>query len=740
MHYVGAPQITVVNPAQRAESARNPLYQIRTSDTGLPSEAARSDPKTYTPGELVTLHLRVTKAFTESRRAYDGIGGMFACWPGLGKVGEGYTQMCTFSSECCKAGVDTGEFLYEPKEIGKCYARRANCMKPHPWAPQPIGAEIPAWEQSKYMGLVMYAVDESGQKIGEWDIIPETPPNWWTPPDAGCGGKSLMHANVRLKRYHEVFHWRAPKTPRGLGKKVTFRVLIKHGYTNGGAFFWPLAPAMLGGMQSNHDLALTEGEPRGSKPGWFVSKVGGVSCATVCAANGNRDCDESVLQNAASDPFALEAAIRSTFACKLPILSSCNDGAPAVASSGAGTCWYNDALSGRCPKTTARAKCSSSASATMRRICPCNARMRRRLDGDAATPAHQSSFGEPSAANAAAPRSATSSWVLAFTSMVLALRGSEPSRTVFTLALFGAVAELIPTAKAHNWLQKPESRSVGCRPKEGAMPQVQLNPGESFPMEWRIAHGSKKKFTYFVIVRAEDENRIGMTDRWIMKDYLDRAPSTAAMATMNITCGNYRANSCSDCKAGRCAGECTLANGVCELDPTNAYRNANMAYPEGRYMDTDMYARRFVSAESEPSVGNSPMCFKNNRGKGAVALQHGVEIPQGDPRNIRRPAPYNCRGSGSNLQTERKFSVKSRKRANQLIVGKAYRERNFGHTCRECGTIKQHAYYHYHMKDDERAGYNSSKYPWIVSVSKYNVWATVRHHVAICAARLKRAD
>ena len=101
MHFVGAPQITVADPAKRAESPRNPLYQIRTSDEGdtmkAPS-ASSSDPMTYAPGELVTLHLRVTNRFTESRRAKDGIGGMFACWPGLGMLFHGFTQMCSDGS------------------------------------------------------------------------------------------------------------------------------------------------------------------------------------------------------------------------------------------------------------------------------------------------------------------------------------------------------------------------------------------------------------------------------------------------------------------------------------------------------------------------------------------------------------------------------------------------------------------------------------------------------------------
>ena len=739
MHYVGAPQITVVDPALRAESPRNPLYQIRTSDSGVPSSAESTDPKTYTPGELVTLHLRVTKRFTESRRAASGVAGMFACWPGLGKVGEGFTQMCAFSTDCCAVD-DSAKFLYEPKDIDKCYHRAPHCMKPHPWAPQPVGREIQAWETSKYMGLLMYAEDETGQKIGGWEIIPETPPDYWTPPDPGCDGKSLMHSDVRLKPFHTIFHWRAPAVPLGLGKKVVFRVLIKHGYTNGGAFFWPLAPAMPGGMQSKYDLALTEVEPRGDKPGWFVSEVGGTSCATVCASNNNRECDESVLQSAASDPFALETAIRSTIACKLPIMPSCEAGAPAVASSGVGTCWYNDALSGRCPGTTAQATCSSSTSTKMRRICPCKkrGRRRRRLDDNVATtPAHQSPFREPSVVSAAAPRRAiSSSVVLAFTSVLLALRGSVRSRTVLTLAFMWGVAEHLPTTSAHNWLQKPSSRSilVSNRPsgvaKQGSSPHVQLNPGESFPMEWRIGHSSHKKMTYFAIIRAKDEAKLALADRYALQDYLNRAPSTAAMARHNITCGDHRRPECKECKTGKCGGECKIIAGKCELDLTKAYRNANAAYPEGRYMDTQMYDRRFVSTESSPRV------CKKNQGA-AQAIKHGVEIPQGDPRNIRRPAPFNCKDPHTKiLQTDRHVSGKDKKRygknrycrKNPKYCGPPLENKR--KVCVECGTIKQYTYYEKHSKNDARAGYNSSKYPWLISVSAYGVFGTVRHHVS----------
>ena len=706
MQYVGAPQITVVDPALRAQSPRNPLYQIRTSDAGLPSSAESTDPTTYTPGELVTLHLRVTKRFTESRRAASGVAGMFACWPGLGMVDEGYTQLCSFSTDCC--AVDTAHFLYEAKEPGKCYQRAANCMKPHPWAPQPVGREIQAWETAKFMGLLMYAEDETGQKIGAWEIIPESPQDYWTPPDPGCDGNALMHANAALKPFHSVFHWRAPRTPQGLGKTVVFRVLIKHGYTNGGAFFWPLAPAMAGGMQSKHDLALTEVEPRGSNSGWFVSERGGSSCRDVCAANGNRQCDEALLRSEGSDPFTLQAAIRSTLACKLPILSSCVFGAPAVASSGLGTCWFYDDKSGRCnASTTPPAMCNGASASDMRRICPCKAagrRRRRRLD-DGVAPERRASFSEAGAENAAAGRSGAPCATLGLASLLLASSGSEYRGTALTLSLLWGVASLLPTAEAHNWLQKPASRTkkeattnLACPAKKGLTPHVQLNPGETFPVEWRVAH-PKQGAAVFVFLRAEDEKKIRLITKSTAYDYLNRAPSTSAMVKRGVCCGTHRAASCSECKSGRCSGECTLVSGVCALDPTNSYRNENPPYAEGQYMDNDNFEKRFAA-----TVGS--WCIKQEGGK--EGPKHGVELAANDPRQIRRPRTYNC-DFGKIVKTSHKRYRSARK------------------NCPQC-PMKQFAYYADKVVNDERAGYNSSKYPYIISVAKYTLFSTVRPH------------
>ena len=73
----------------------------------------------------------------------------------------------------------TGKAL-APKQVGannppkrnfitskKCSATNtANyCRAPHPWVPQVSGNEIQAYETSKYMGIMIYAVNAVGEKV-----------------------------------------------------------------------------------------------------------------------------------------------------------------------------------------------------------------------------------------------------------------------------------------------------------------------------------------------------------------------------------------------------------------------------------------------------------------------------------------------------------------------------------------------------------------------------------------------
>ena len=91
-------------------------------------------------------------------------------------------------------------------------------------------------ESAKYLGLLLYAVDEHERKVGSWEIPLESDGKFWLPPDPACEGRSLMHADAELKGYQERFVFRAP--PLGTGT-ITFRVLVKQGETNKGAFYWP---------------------------------------------------------------------------------------------------------------------------------------------------------------------------------------------------------------------------------------------------------------------------------------------------------------------------------------------------------------------------------------------------------------------------------------------------------------------------------------------------------------------
>ena len=289
MHYVGAPQITVTDPSLRRDSPRNPIYQFRTADTPLSDVA--NDPTSYTPGSLLTLHLRVTKKWVEARRSFGGVGGMFACWPQVKELFDGFVQVCGESWHV-RTGTANPPLQTCPGDATRCTppardyvssgacgrrAGQAQCRSPHPWIPQIRGNEVQAWEPANYLGLMIYAVSSGGAetKVGSWEIPPESPRRFWTPLDSDCGGKTLMHADARPKRFHHSFHFRAP--PAGTGS-IIFRVLVKQGYTNGGAFYWPLAPAM---PNAKDDLALTEGAPLGNSAAWFTSATAGATCAEV---------------------------------------------------------------------------------------------------------------------------------------------------------------------------------------------------------------------------------------------------------------------------------------------------------------------------------------------------------------------------------------------------------------------------------------------------------------------------
>ena len=230
---------------------KSATYSVRAGD----GTSASADPTAYAPGELVEIHVRTTSAWIQGRRSTGGIG-----------------------LPQCYASLHSTDF-------GQCTGA-AN--------------EYAMLESSKFIGLLLYAVDANEAKVGGWEISPAIPQRFWTPPDAGCAGKALMHKDPSPKNYHHVFHFRAPAAGAGA---LTFRALVKQvrayhactvrtiavsrhhshppprisvlspsreqGDTNGGAFYWPVAPAMSNSGTKGVDLVLTEG----------------VSCTSSCCSS-----------------------------------------------------------------------------------------------------------------------------------------------------------------------------------------------------------------------------------------------------------------------------------------------------------------------------------------------------------------------------------------------------------------------------------------------------------------------
>lgn len=133
-------------------------------------------------------------------------------------------------------GVEGGAHAYVP---GKLVTLTMRVTAPRILSKERAGVLVGARnETSKYLGILLYVVDASESKVGEWEIPRETPARFWTPPDAGCDGKALMHAGAELKNYVETFHFRAPSDASG---DLVVRALVKQGETNRGAAAGPLA-------------------------------------------------------------------------------------------------------------------------------------------------------------------------------------------------------------------------------------------------------------------------------------------------------------------------------------------------------------------------------------------------------------------------------------------------------------------------------------------------------------------
>jgi len=169
----------------------------------------------------------------------------------------------------------------------------------------------------KFRGLLLYAQDDDGRKVGSWELPVEKEIMFHTPPgsceDESGVRRGIMHSGADPKNYHNMFAFRAP-SKKDYSGRITFKCLLKTGEANTGAFHWPNKAA----------LTLTQDSRKSPLNNWLVAK--GKSCTDTCKAF-NKLCDEPKLQKITSEAKFM-ASIGKEHVCKLPIVKSCETTTP----------------------------------------------------------------------------------------------------------------------------------------------------------------------------------------------------------------------------------------------------------------------------------------------------------------------------------------------------------------------------------------------------------------------------
>ena len=661
--------MTQVAPPERSEH-----YSIRTSSVPFTQS---SDLVSYTPDETVSIFIRVEKQRIQKRFNK----GTFACYCDA--------PYRTTQKKDCRT------FCPSPCDPARNQIRvncRSACVFVAVRAPSPLThskslthstthspRSEPQMESAKYIGLLLYAVDATEQKVGSWEL-PTTPPaTFWTPPDSpGCSGFAVMHADAQSKNYLHKLVFRAPAAGSG---SITFRALLKQGDTNGGAFYWPVAPASGTSKmdvpldrQQGGDLMLTEG-PAGTGQTWFKATGPGQSCDDVCQANG-KVCDLTALEAKTDDPTSLEADTRSYFTSNTPAVGSCNQALPAVADTAEKWMFFHS------KQTTGQNTCAAVAEPScsaqpaddefkLRRLCPCTTSRRRLRDvatpcprslSDAATSPGCPHFqGNPRRKLLQAPAttpansatriasSTTTSLLLIAVALGGVSGGSRGGSVAFVAISLSLLVLAVPT-EGHNWMWNPTSRSSQastakpCRARRSNIPDIHVNPGQEFKLEWATGHGesSNSGAHYFTLVKQADKDKMVLIDTAILDDYLDTAPTSSHMTPK--------------------------------------------AYWDKRHWSWDSAVRG--SQGSNTPGGGSPESDHTNEGK--IKMNETT-----DPINyIHRPQGFNC--------------ARMARDKHSPVAG-------------ACFTVplSQWKYPDSGVVNDIRAKYTNPKYPWIVSAHRF---------------------
>ena len=264
------PGMTLVAPPERSTA-----YTLRTGDGPDPS----NDPKTYVPGELMPLYLRVTRKMIPGKE-------------------ESGTKIVANENA---------------KYIGLLVYAVASADLNE--------AKVGGWE-----------VALEGQ-----------PTFWTPPDEPGCNGRALMHTDPSRKHVLERFLFRAPPagtgpiTFRALIKQGETNKGAFY-WPTAPASPTPAQNPVAG--RPNGDLMLYENVSPPPRP-WSYRGDKGQTCTEVCAARG-LPCDAAALE-ATNTAGELDEAVVHAFLCEPPIFRTCTDTAPRMSGLGDGLCWYRDA-------------------------------------------------------------------------------------------------------------------------------------------------------------------------------------------------------------------------------------------------------------------------------------------------------------------------------------------------------------------------------------------------------------
>jgi hypothetical protein len=176
-----------------------------------------------------------------------------------------------------------------------------------------ISLRVKAYNQ-QYRGLLMYAYKGTDKetKVGDWDFTDrETMFHSYCP-------QSVIHTGAAVKPYLTSWVFTAP--PKGTGQ-ISIWALLKIGVANEGEFYFP------------NLLTLQEATTEPAPQVWFRARTAGQSCDEVCAANCNKQCDATKLQDL-DTPEKFDTLAGAYASCNKPLLVRCNaDGATSTNSS-----------------------------------------------------------------------------------------------------------------------------------------------------------------------------------------------------------------------------------------------------------------------------------------------------------------------------------------------------------------------------------------------------------------------